>query len=76
MSSIAFTIKPSPWEAGVVSPPLPLDADDVEVAVDGVAAFFGFGPSIVCVLNEMERKKEIKLIAVRRKVPTTYFPTC
>ena len=50
MSSIAFTIRPSP---------VPLESllDDVGTVVntDGVAAFLGLGPSIVCVLYEVQR---------------------
>lgn len=51
MSSIAFTIRPSP----VLLESLPED-DGVALDADGVAAFLGFGPSIVCVLNCAENK--------------------
>lgn len=47
ISLMAFTIRPSP----VLLESLP---EDEGVAVEGVAAFLGLGPSIVCVLNEVE----------------------
>jgi hypothetical protein len=48
ISAIALTISPSAGLLvfGGVSELL----DDVEDEVEGVAAFFGFGPNIVCVL--------------------------
>lgn len=49
----------------------PGDADEIEAAVEGVAAFFGFGPSIVCVLCF----KIISLITAKSlQVTFTYFP--
>lgn len=43
---MAFTMRPSP----VLPESLPED-DVKDLAVEGVPAFFGLGPSIVCVLN-------------------------
>lgn len=49
----------------------PGDADEIEAAVEGVAAFLGFGPSIVCVLCF----KIISLITAKSlQVTFTYFP--
>jgi hypothetical protein len=47
MSSIAFTMRPSPVLLLESGP----DDEAVEFAVEGVAAFLGLGPNIVCVLE-------------------------